>query len=157
MLEAREIAPLYAKALGRRQNENYGAAETLMLYACACDKLQWCIGEKLLKAEPICAERYPVMRQLQDLLLEEAPLDLSRNAIEASMAQRPVLNSLPQSILKRLPKEKLRSLISDMFSVLQMLVCVEIPSTKLEELPGPLRAEALAQKVQLHREKGQSC
>ena len=40
-----------------------------------------------------------------------------------------------------------------MFFVLQMLVCVEIPSTKLEELPGPLRAEALAQKVQLHRER----
>ena len=34
-----------------------------------------------------------------------------------------------------------------------MLVCVEIPGTKIEELPGPLRAEALAQKVQLHRER----
>ena len=37
--------------------------------------------------------------------------------------------------------------------VLQMLVCMEIPSTKLEELPGPLRVEALIQKIQLHREK----
>ena len=37
--------------------------------------------------------------------------------------------------------------------VLQMLVCMEIPSTKLEELPGPLRVEALTQKIQLHREK----
>ncbi len=130
----------------------YAAADQPMLYACACDKLQWCIAEKLSKAEAICADRYPLMRQLQDLLREEAPLDLSRNAIEASMAQPAVLNSLPQIILKRLPKEKLRSLSSDMFFVLQMLVCVEIPSTRLEELPGPLRAEALAQKVQLCRE-----
>ena len=30
---------------------------------------------------------------------------------------------------------------------------MEIPSTKLEELPGPLRVEALTQKIQLHREK----
>ena len=106
MLDAREITSLYAAALGRRQHENYRKAETLMLYACACDKLEWCIAEKLLKAEPICADGYPLMRQLQDLLRDEAPLTLSRNAILASMAQPPVLNSLPQSILKSLPKKK---------------------------------------------------
>ena len=76
MLDSREITSLYAKARGQRQNMNYAAADQPMLYACACDKLQWCIAEKLSKAEAICADRYPLMRQLQDLLREEAPLDL---------------------------------------------------------------------------------
>ena len=153
MLKSRDISSLYTRALGHRRNENYTTSDYLMLYACACDKLQWCIGEKLLEAEPICADSYPLMRQLQDLLREEAPGDLSRNAIAASMAQPPVQNSLPHCILKRFPKEKLRSCSSDLFFVLQMLVCMEIPITNPEELPGPLRAEALAQKIQLHREK----
>ena len=56
MLDAREIRPLYAKALGHRGHLNYGAAETLMLYACACDTLQWFVGEKLVKTEPICTD-----------------------------------------------------------------------------------------------------
>ena len=69
------------------------------------------------------------------------------------MAQPPMLNSLHHCILKRLPKTKLGGFSSDLFFLLQMLVCTEIPNTNPEELPGPLRAEALAQKIQLHREK----
>ena len=69
------------------------------------------------------------------------------------MAQPPMLNSLPHCILKRLPKTKLGGFSSDLFFLLQMLVCMEIQNTNPEELPGPLRAEALAQKIQPHREK----
>ena len=99
-------------------------------------------------------DSYPLMRRLHEILREEEPpAILSRSAVLASMAQPAVLNSMPHCILKRLPKEKLRSLSSDVFFVLQMLVCMEIPSTKLEDLPGPLRVEALTQKIQLHREK----
>ena len=80
------------------------------------------------------------------------PGDLFRNAIAASMAQPPMLNSLPHCILKRLPKTKLGGFSSDLFFVLQMLVCMEIQNPNPKELPGPLRAEALAQKIQLHFE-----
>ena len=75
MLDSKEIGSLYAKRAGRLHHEKHGAAETFMLYACAYDKLQCCIGEKLLKAEAL--------------------LDLSRNAPEASMARPPVLSNLP--------------------------------------------------------------
>ena len=84
------------------------------------------------------------MRQLLDIFHERAPGDLSRNSIVASMAQPPMLNGLPHCILKRLPKEKLRRFSSDLLFVLQMLVCMEMLSTDTEELPGLLRAEALA-------------
>ena len=118
-LDSPEVARLFSRALGQRRHDQYGEPDFLMLYACACDKLQWCIGEKLLKAEPICADRYPAMKQLQDLLRDEAPLTLSRNAIVTSMAHPPVLNTLPQSIFKSVPKEKLRSLSSDIIFVLR--------------------------------------
>ena len=115
MLEAREVQSLYAKALGHRQHENYVFDDYNMLYACACDKLEFGLSEKLLKAEPIAADGYPAMAQLQGLLQEEAPLTLSKNAIGDSMAQPPVLNSLPFNILKGLPREKLRFLGPDIF------------------------------------------
>ena len=70
-----------------------------------------------------------------------------KKAIVASMAHQQMFNSLLHCILKRLPKTKLGGFSSDLFFVLQMLVCMEIPNTNPEELPGPLRAEALAQKI----------
>ena len=153
MLEAREVQSLYAKALGQRQHEKYVPDDYNMLYACACDKLEFGLSEKLLKAEPIAADGYPAMAQLQGLLQEEAPLTLSKNAIGDSMAQPPVLNSLPFNILKGLPREKLRFLGPDIFFVVQMLVCVEIPGAKLEDLPSPLHTADLIQKVHLHRQR----
>ena len=153
MLDSPEIRSLYSKALSQRQHEKYRKADMLMLYACACDKLEFCISDKLLKAEPMAADGYPAMRQLQALLREEAPLTLSKNAIVDSMAQPAVLNRLPLNILKGLPEEKLGILRADKFFVVQMLVCLEIPGTKLEDLPSPLRTEDLLQKVQLHRER----
>ena len=38
----------------------------------------------------------------------------------------------------------------DIFFVAQMLVCLEIAGTKLEELTCPLRTQDLVEKVQLH-------
>ena len=114
-LDSREVARLYSSTFGRRQNNNYGAGDYLMLYVCACDKLQWCIGNKLTQVVPMCPDSYPLMRRLHDILREEPPAFLSRSAVLASMAQPAVLNSLPHCILKRLPKEKLRSLSSDVF------------------------------------------
>ena len=66
------------------------------------------------------------------------------NVIAAYMAQPLMLNCLPHCILKMLPKTKLGGFSSDLFFVLQMLVCMEIQNTNPQELPGPLRAEALA-------------
>ena len=77
---------MYAKALGQRHHENYGAADMLMLCACACDKLEFCLSEKLLNAEPIAGDGYHAMTQLQGVLQEEAPLSVSNNAILDSMA-----------------------------------------------------------------------
>ena len=153
-LDSREVACLFSRTLGSRRHNQYATPDFLTMYACACDQLQWCIGNKLTQVVPMCPDSYPLMRRLHELLREEEPpAMLSRSAVLASMAQPAVLNSMPHCILKRLPKEKLRSLSSDVFFVLQMLVCMEIPSTKLEDLPGPLRVEALTQKIQLHREK----
>ena len=107
MLDAAEVRCIFAKSLGHRCHDNYGDGDMLMLYDCACDKLEFCLSEKLLNAEPIAGDGYPVMAQLQGLLQEEAPLTLSKNVIAGSMAQSPVLNSLPFNILKGLPKVKL--------------------------------------------------
>ena len=115
MLCSAEVTHMFAKALGGRCHDKYGAADTLMLYDCACDKLEFCLSEKLLNAEPIAGDGDPVMTQLQGLLQEEAPLTLSKNVIAGSMAQSPVLNSLPVNILKGLPKEKLGILGGDIF------------------------------------------
>ena len=55
MLLSPEIVFLYTRAFGNLHRENYIASDFFMLYACACDKLHWCVGEKLLEADPICA------------------------------------------------------------------------------------------------------
>ena len=77
---------------------------------------------------------------------------MSKNAIIESMGQPSVLNSLPFNILKSLPREKLGILSPDIFFVVQMLVGLEIPGSKLQALPSPLLTENLGQKVKLHRE-----
>ena len=68
MLLSPEIVSLYTRALGNLHRENYRASDFLMLYACACDKLQWCVGEKLLEADPMCGDSYPLMKQLQNFI-----------------------------------------------------------------------------------------
>ena len=68
MLLTPEIVLFYTRALGNLHRENYRASDFLMLYACACDKLQWCVGEKLLEADPMCGDSYPLMKQLQNFL-----------------------------------------------------------------------------------------
>ena len=60
------------------------------------------------------------------------------------MAQLCMLNNLFHCVLTMLPKTKLEFFSSDLFFVLQMLVRMEIQNINAEELPGPLRAEALA-------------
>ena len=68
MLRSPEIASLYARASQNIHREKYRASDFIMLYTCACDKLQWCIGEKLLEANKMCADSYHIMKQLQDII-----------------------------------------------------------------------------------------
>ena len=52
-----------------------------------------------------------------------------------------------------MPQAVLHNLCSDAFFAVQMLVCIELPGTKLEEVPGPLHIEEMLAKVRQHREE----
>ena len=52
---------------------------------------------------------------------------------------------------------RLRFLKQDRFLVVQMLACLEMPDTALQDIPGPLRAHVLADMVQRTRQEYVNC
>ena len=65
----------------------------------------------------------------------------SKNAVLAAMAQTAVVNNMYDCVTQ------------NAYFAVQMLVCMEMPGTKLEELPGPLHVEDLLEKVRQQREE----
>ena len=55
------------------------------------------------------------------------------------------------------PLSRLRFLKQDRFLVVQMLACLEMPDTALQDIPGPLRAHDLADMVQRTRQEYVNC
>ena len=153
MLRTPEIRCLYGEAMGSLRGQNYGASEHARPYARACDRLEWLLAQKLMIAEPLCAENFPALKKLQEMCEKQAEPVYGKDAVLASMGQTAVLNNLYDNVRKRMPQAVLRSLCSDAFFAVQMLVCIELPGTKLEEVPGPLHIEEMLAKVRQHREE----
>ena len=118
-----------------------------MLYARACDNLEWRLAQKLMAAEPVCAEQFPLLKKLQEMRKEKAAVMYSKNAVLAAMTQTAVVINVYDCVMQKMPEAMLNSLSSDAYFVAQMLVCMEMPGTKLEEVPGPLHVEDLLEKV----------
>ena len=106
-----------------------------------------------MAAEPVCAEQFPLLKKLQEMRKEKAAVMYSKNAVLAAMAQTAVVNNVYDCVLQKMPEAMLNSLSSDPYFSVQMLVCMEMPGTKLEELPGPLHVEDLLEKVRQQREE----
>ena len=63
------------------------------------------------------------------------------------------MNNVYDCVLQKMPEAMLNNLSSDEYFAAQMLVCMEMPGTKLEEVPGPLHVEDLLEKVRQQREE----
>ena len=86
-----EIRCLYGESLGSLRKQKYGASEFIVLYARACDNLERRLAQKLMAAEPVCAEQFPLLKKLQEMRKEKAAVMYSKNAVLAPMAQTAVV------------------------------------------------------------------
>ena len=95
--------------------------------------------------------RFPILRSLQQQFGNGDTLQ--KQDFLQSFRERHVVSPSPYCE----PLSRLRFLKQDRFFVLQMLACLEMPETALENIPGPMRAHVLADMVQRTRQEYVNC